>query len=203
MRGIGRITLRRGEREIVFESGESFPIGTLRGDAEERLGGWTTGLARPVSAERVVEEESSFWRRVRAAETAFERGLDGSRPESLAGALLELDRIIWKGGQDLEDPEFIAQARERFREMVVSLGSVMEGAPLDRRECLAPLVEAFLRLREIWRGEKRWPEADCIRRALSEAGVIVEDAPGGAGWKLRDSNPAKTVERCEIVNNVE
>jgi cyanophycinase-like exopeptidase len=183
VRGIGRVTLRRNTREMVFERGANFSLDVLRGALRDHR--WQErDRVRAEAVHEVAEEDSSFWRQVQEAEAAFEKGVEGRHWGDLVNALLELDRIVWQGQQDFEDPEFIAQARERFRELVVRLGSVMEGSPADRVECLAPLVEAMLRLRERYRREKRWSDADLLRETLHEAGVVVEDAPSGVRWEL-------------------
>ena len=184
VKGIGRVTLRRDAQEIEFESGEHFSLEMLRGGAKN--GRWRERSSVPAAAaERAPEEGDSFWREVRGTEALFEKGADTRRPHDLVNALLELDRVIWKGQQDLESPEFIAQARERFRELIVRLGGVLEGSPADKSGCLAPLVEALLRLRERQRREKRWTDADALRESLHEAGIVVEDTPDGARWKLQ------------------
>lgn len=182
VRGIGRVTLRRNGKEILFESGQRFSLDVLRGDTQNRR--WQEpDRVTTAAADGVGAGASSFWRQVQAAEAAFENGLEQRLPGNLVGALLELDRVVWHGQQDMEDAEFIAQARERFRELVVRLGSVIEGSLADKTECLAPLVEALLRLRERFRREKRWRDADLVRESLHESGVVVEDTPDGVRWK--------------------
>jgi peptidase E len=187
VKGIGRVTLRREAREITFESGERFSLEVLRGGTEDRQ--WrelSPAVAEP--AEGVAGEDSSFWRQVQAAEAVFEYGVGTRSSRELVSALLDLDRVIWKAQQDLENSEFIAQGRERFRELIVRLGTVMECSPAAKSECLAPLVEASLRLRERYRREKRWADADTLRQSLFEAGVVVEDTTGGARWKLQQGD---------------
>lgn len=183
VKGIGCVTLRRAGREIQFEHGESFPLDMLRGGIEEQR--WLELDRSAMSSEGFAEQDSSFWHQVQAAEADFEKGLESRFPGKLVSALLELDRVVWKGQQDLESPEFIAQARERLREMIVRLGSVLEGSPADRTACLTPLVETVLRLRERYRRDKRWSDADALRESLKEAGVVVEDAIEGARWQLQ------------------
>jgi peptidase E len=187
VRGIGRVTLRRGAREIVFAGGERFSLDVLRGTTQDR--GWReSGDELHESSGGDTAEDSSFWYQVQAAEAQFERGVERRSPGDLVSSLLDIDRLIWKGAQDLENPEFIAQARERFRELVVRLGSILEGEPSDRTACYAALVEPLLRLREKYRYEKRWSDADVLRESLLEAGVVVEDTPVGTRWKLRQGD---------------
>jgi hypothetical protein len=184
VKGIGRVTLRREAREIVFGGGERFSLDVLRGTTQDRP--WQETVDElPVSPGGPAAEGGAFWYQVQAAEARFERGIENRSPGDLVSSLLDIDRVIWKGAQDLENPEFIAQARERFREMVVRLGSVLEGEPSDRTACFASLVDPLLRLREKYRHEKRWSDADDLRESLHEAGVVVEDTPDGARWKLQ------------------
>jgi len=188
VKGIGRVTLRHGAREIVFASGERFPLDVLRGTSRDRP--WQeSGDELPEGSGGPTAEAGSFWYRMQAAEARFEQGMENRSPGDLVSSLLDIDRLIWKGAQDLESPELIAQARERFRELVVRLGSILEGAPSNSTACFAPLVEPLLRLREKYRYEKRWSDADVLRESLQEAGVVVEDTPDGTRWKLQRGNP--------------
>jgi hypothetical protein len=186
VKGVGRVTLRHNAQEIAFEPGESFALELLRGSNQpQRWSDQNRGLMAP--AGEFAVEAGSFWSDVQAAEAVFERGMEHRRPEILVSALLELDRIIWGGQQDLEDPEFIAQARERFREMLVRMGSSMSDSGSYRTESIAPVVDALLQLRERYRREKRWGDADSLRDCLKDAGVTVDDTPDGVRWQLFDS----------------
>jgi cysteinyl-tRNA synthetase len=51
-------------------------------------------------------------------------------------------------------------------------------------DVLGPLVDYLLELREEARNAKDYAMADGIRDRLAAAGVIVEDRPGGARWRL-------------------
>lgn len=183
IRGIGTVTLRHNGREMVFKRGERFPLDLLRGRIEKH--DWRQQVrSASEHEEEQTEQESSFWHRVADVEKAFDQGMKRGSPADLVSALLEFDGIIWRGQHDLENPEFIAQARERFRELIVRLGTVIENSPTGRRECLAPLVETLLRLREFYRRERRWSDADSLRECLRDAGIEVEDTPQRARWKL-------------------
>jgi cysteinyl-tRNA synthetase len=65
---------------------------------------------------------------------------------------------------------------------------MLEVSPLDRRECLAPLGEKLLERRAVLRETKQWEEADFIREALHEGGVLIEDTPSGSRWQLAESH---------------
>jgi cysteinyl-tRNA synthetase len=49
---------------------------------------------------------------------------------------------------------------------------------------LGPLVEYLLELRDEARQAKDFARADAIRARLAAAGIVVEDRPGGARWRL-------------------
>ncbi len=65
------------------------------------------------------------------------------------------------------------------------LGMRLEASPKNRADCLAPLVEDLLKLREKFRENQQWQEADAIRNSLERAEVIVEDAEDGSRWRLK------------------
>jgi cysteinyl-tRNA synthetase len=52
--------------------------------------------------------------------------------------------------------------------------------PVDR---LAPLVEELLALRESFRQNKQWQDADAIRDSLERAGIVIEDTDAGPRWR--------------------
>lgn len=49
---------------------------------------------------------------------------------------------------------------------------------------IAPAVEGLLSEREVAREDKDWARADEIRDELAQMGVVVEDGPEGATWRL-------------------
>jgi peptidase E len=183
VRGLGRIVLRHRGDEVVFKKGESFSLEVLRG-GEGGVGRKLAAPERTPSVPVVESETMSFWDSVHAVEASFRDGLERHDPKEATSALLDLDRIIWKARQDLENPEFISQAREILRELIVSLGVKLGSTPRDKAEGLAPLVEELLRLRERFRQGRQWLEADAIRESLHRVRIAVEDTPDGSRWRL-------------------
>ena len=183
IRGIGCVTLRRGGKEMVFEKTERFPLQILReGDLKSEI-----YRATPQSLEQESVEngtKASFWDDVHAIEAKFQSSLEHHELKETTTALLELDRIIWKAQQDRESPEFISQAREILRELMVAIGVKLQSAPGSRADCLAPLVESLLELRQEFRTGKQFDAADAIRQSLEGAGIIIEDTPKGTRWRL-------------------
>ncbi len=184
IRGLGQVTLRHRGSEMVLEKGESFPLAVLRGeDISGRLK--QTAHKESVQEKESPPPENSFWASVHAQENSFHAGLEKHEMKQAAAAVLELDKMIWQAQQDAESPEFISQARDMMRDMVVLMAAALEAAPKNREECLDPLVSELLQLRTSFRENKLWKEADALRDSLLKADILVEDTAGGARWRLK------------------
>ncbi len=184
IRGIGRVTLRRNGAEMTFRKGDRLPLEVLRGGGVEE--GWKREAHAEVDEQAGDENrKNSFWDSVHRIEAAFQQGLDRGEASEATNALLELDRSIWQANQSLESGEFISQAREILREMIVSLGGKLASLPEDPEDCVAPVVEALLSLREDFRQSRKWEEADAIRDSLQEGGIVIEDTESGPRWYLK------------------
>jgi peptidase E len=184
IKGIGRVTLRRQGSEMIFEKGDRFPLEILRG--KEIGKEWKRTTRDHASPEMPLDQkETSFWDRVHATEAAFRAGLEDDVPKEATNALLELDRTIWKALQDLESDEFISQARDILRELIVSLGVKLDASPGSKADCLAHLVGELLALRETFRKNNQWKEADSVRKCLLQSDIIVEDTPQGPRWRFK------------------
>jgi len=184
IKGLGGVTLRRGGVEYTFDRGDRFPLDILRGGEigqEWRATAGETSAPEPL----VDEHEKSFWDKIHDIKAAFQAGLDAHESNETTNALLELDRTIWQAKQDLENEEFVSQAREILRDLIVVFGMEFESSPKDKSDCLEPLVESVLELRESFRKKKKWHEADAVRHSLEQADIIVEDTEKGPRWRLR------------------
>ena len=184
IKGIGRVTLRRQGTEILFEKGDRIPLDVLRGGAVAE--GLTLKASEPTISETAARgEHESFWDRIHAIKDAFRIGLEKHEAKETTRALLELDRTIWKARKDLEHEEFISQGREVLRDLIVVLGMRLDSLPKDKAECLAPLIEKMLELREKFRREQQWKEADAVRESLERAHINVEDTEDGPSWRIK------------------
>jgi cysteinyl-tRNA synthetase len=183
IRGIGRVTLRRDGAERSFEKGERFPVDVLR---EGSVGeGWRREAPAAIDVQVSAEQEKgTFWGEIHRIEAAFEQGLETGDSGETTNALLELDRTIWEAQQALESGEFISQARDILREMIVTLGVKLSSAT-DPTGCPEPLVEELLALRERFRQRKQWQDADAIRDSLQRVSIVIEDAEEGPRWHLK------------------
>jgi len=152
------------------------------GDADS---GWHPDPAETRSPQKdSAHSPNSFWDKIHALEAGFQNGLEKHDPKQSTNALLELDRTIWQAQQDLESEEFISQARDTLRDLIVLTGNTLASSPVNQAECLAPLVEALLELRQNLRANKQWTEADAIRDTLQSVNITVEDAKNGSKWRL-------------------
>ena len=183
VRGIGQVTLRSSKKELSFKSGDHFPLEILHGadiDAD-----WKPDVTEINSQPKISESKQNlFWEKIHALEASFNKGLEQHDSQESTNALLELDRTIWQAQQDLENDEFIAQARDVLRDLLVLSGTEMASSPRNATECLSPLVEALLRLRQEFRTKKQWAEADALRDILESVNISVEDSKNGSRWRL-------------------
>ncbi len=180
--GLGSVTVRWAGAETVFGSGSRFPFSVLRGRAPD-------GRAVTTPPEGASAGDAgatpSFWAAVHALESDVKSALDAHQGPRAVGALLDLDRAIWRARESAEDSELVSQAREVQAELLVLLGSHVESLPGSREECLEPLVNALLELRERLRRDGRWTDGDAIRETLARAHVVVEDTRDGPRWEVR------------------
>ena len=83
-----------------------------------------------------------------------------------------------------KDLQAITQARDTLRNLIVLLGTELETSPQNETECLTPLVEGLLELRQGFRANKQWSDADAIRNLLHQVNVAIEDSRDGSRWQL-------------------
>jgi hypothetical protein len=183
VKGLGRVTLRRKDGEVSFKTGDRFPLEILRGASV--VPGWKPAPSDPpTAADSCAGTGDSFWNKVHSLEAGFQAGLNKHDARQLTNALLELDRTIWQAQTDLENEEFVVQARDTFRGLIVLLGNELAAAPGNKAECLAPVVDALLKLRQNFRTKKQWLEADAIRDLLLQVNITVEDDIDSSRWLL-------------------
>lgn len=182
IRGIGTVTLQRGESAMTFGSGECYPMGILYGAAGEKRGQKRT--SSPSGPEDKPQTDDVFWDKIHALQSMVEKSLAVSDLEKAATALLEMDGALWKGQEELENPEFLSQARDVFRDLIVLCATDRLPSPRNPADSLAAVVEAMLSMRSTFRHAKKWAEADAIRDCLLKANVVIEDTADGPRWRL-------------------
>jgi len=183
IKGIGQATLQRSGQQMVFGSGDRFSLAVLRGADEG--GRWNQAPSGPDGLEATGSVDSdAFWDQIHQLEIDFHNGLKAHETQKSTNALLELDRTIWQAQQDLENAEFIIQARDTLRELIAILGTRLAAAPRSETDCLAPIVEQLLEVRETFRQRKQFEEADAVRNCLQRANIVIEDEKEGSRWRL-------------------
>ncbi len=183
VKGIGQLTLQHAGHQIVFKTGDRFSLEVLRGG--DKAGNWQqTSLAPDDTKPDSAAEGGAFWDQIHRLEAVFYEGLESHEARKTTHALLELDRMIWQAQQDLENEEFITQARDTLRELIAILGTRLAAAPRSQTDCLEPLVRQVLDLRETFRRKNQFDAADAIRDSLQRANIIIEDTKKGSRWRL-------------------
>jgi cyanophycinase-like exopeptidase len=187
IQGIGNVTIRKKGREIKFDKKNQIPLEALIKEINQR--DWAPKDVSDVEqAGDLNLSKKSLLNKVNEIEAFFNKGLANHDQKETTNALLELDTAIWKAQKDLEDEEYISEAREILRDSIVLLGAKLGTSPHQLREYLAPLVERMLQLRKQFREEQKWPEADLIRNILQHANILVEDTKDGVQWHIIEGN---------------
>ncbi len=187
IRGMGRVTLRRQGRERIFSRGDSVPLSLLRGEAVAGHGVTAEAISRSPSLEAAPAADCSdtVWQPVETLADKVQAHLTANEIEPATQTLLELERHITRMHDQLQERSAEGAAREALRNMIVQFGTHLTHRPVNRKACLAPLVERLLALRVELRGKKQWDAADGLRDSLQEAGVVAEDTPDGVRWHLK------------------
>ena len=183
IRGIGQVVLRRSGSEMVLRKGDRVSLDVLHGDPIGKR--WTAPETKSPDAAAADVEEVPFWDRLHALEKQFTDGLESGEAREAINALLELDHAIWQAARDSENEEFITQSRDLLRELIVHIGTRLQKSPQSTADCIGPLVDELLVLRETYRQDGQWKAADAIREMLLRSGVIVEDTPDGSRWRMK------------------
>ena len=183
IKGIGQVTLQRSGQQMVFGSGDCFSLDVLRGTDDG--GHWQQVSGAPQESQTTAADDGdAFWNQIHQLERDFHDGLENHEAQRTTNALLELDRTIWQAQQDLENEASVIQARDTLREMIAILGTRLAAAPRSETDCLAPVVEQLLQVRETFRKRKQFEEADAIRDCLQRASIVIEDEKEGSRWRL-------------------
>lgn len=183
IRGMGKITLRKGEREQVFDKADPPSLALLRGQQR------TAPTAKPATqpnqtATPPTATQDPVWEPVESLAETIQQHLTCERIEPATHTMLELERHIRQVYDQLQERSAEGAAAEVLRNMIALFGTRLAERPVDRESCLAPLVDRLLALRDRLRQEKQYAAADSIRDCLTSAGIVVEDTARGARWQI-------------------
>lgn len=182
--GLGRVTIRREGAEQLYSSGEKIAFELLLGGPAVSLTSADENIVPSGTSGQAVGPDAPFWDQMHNIEAVFHRSLEENDLAAMITSLLEADRLLWQAQLDLENPEFVSQGRELYREMIVLAGTGIDQASSVIPRKFKNIVNELVELREQYRREKRWPEADQIRSILNRVGVVLEDTGEGPMWRL-------------------
>jgi peptidase E len=182
--GLGQMTIRRNGQEQCYMRGDSISFSQLLGESTNLPVADVAEIQCLLTPEKALEKDTPFWDRLHHIELVFHLSLEQNDLIRMTNQLLEADRLLWQAQLDLENPEFVSQGRELYREMIVLAGTGIEQAAQVIPRKFKNLVSELVKLRENYRSEKRWPEADQIRSILHSIGVVLEDTEDGPEWRL-------------------
>jgi cysteinyl-tRNA synthetase len=172
--------LARGSRDTVTASGPAGAGDAAAGDGAHQPGEPDTEGGSPVAA----YTDSPLIALVREREAGFSEMVARRDLKGAVGEVLGLQDQIAEWANDIPAGDAMDRARASFRSLVVELGRVGEAGVRDPREVVGPFVEAMLELRARARAERRFEDADWIRKRLEALGIEVRDSPDGSEWLL-------------------
>jgi cyanophycinase-like exopeptidase len=193
--GNGTVTVRRGGKSAVLETGTTLAIDALvelaltgsvsttaaapstggrAADAEEAAG----GQAGPEKAPTALHGE------IRRLVAEFDAAMSANDVDGAVRCMLELDDTLAAWAGDTTQSDAGSRGRSALRRMIARLGDLARTGAQDPRTTVGGFVEALLGERAAARGDKRFGDADRIRDALTEQGVEVRDTADGTVWDL-------------------
>jgi peptidase E len=187
--GVGRVTVRSRGKEHVFNKGQRLPLSLLRGESllDRGSADAPSVVPQPVEEDGGEDGDKDVWDAIHALADSIRDALEADRDAKVTGAVLELERLIWKSQKQLEEQNEMGAAREVMREMIALLASRLGSRPVSVRACVTPLVESLIDLRTRLREKKEWAAADAVRECLLKAKIDVTDTAQGATWRIVDS----------------
>lgn len=194
--GNSTVTIRKGQRQVVYSTGDSFPIDVLRSPE------FTAGASGHVSArgnrddadsadsnstnaEDSPAQATSLIATVESCRAAFDLAIEGGNADGAIEAVLTLESAIRAWSADTLQSDARDRAVATLRSMISRLGEIATTGLRDPRSVVGPYVDGLLAIRKIVRAEKRFDLSDVVRDQLLAAGVEVRDTKEGVEWVLR------------------
>ena len=164
--------------------------------ADDKLAVAAKSLERIRNSQRLLEEAKAratdtparLLKRCQEVREEFIAAMDDDFNTALAISAIftfchELNSYLSEG----ESPAHadITAAEQLFADFEAVLGMIKPPAQ-DSGGLTEPLLELLLKVRELSRAKKDWAAADFIRDGLKELGIVIEDTPQGARWKMQN-----------------
>lgn len=181
--GLGALTVRCRGVATEFRSGSTVAITELAGAARVPIRGLGPGLPggcgglEPVGRSPLPTETTRLG-------GLFDVALSAGDPSSAAGALLRLAELGLARSTDPLASEDLEGARSLLAAKIFRIGEWAGAGVRDVGPVVRPYVEALVELRSALRSDRRFEEADRLRRRLSRLGVELHDTPEGTLWEL-------------------
>ena len=190
--GNSTVTLRKGDRQVTFATGESFALQVLR-SPEFAAGSTSSSSAR--SSAPAAEQTSdvrasspaptSLLASAESSRAAFDSALAVGDADGAVEAVLTLESAIRAWSADTLQSDERDRAVATLRSMISRLGEIAISGLRDPRAVVGPFVEGLLAIRKTVRAEKRFDLSDIVRDQLLAAGVEVRDTKDGVEWVLK------------------
>ena len=203
--GRGAVTVRVAGRSATLPSGETFPVARILEIADALGRSGTSAKADERAADQVPTTDLVFSSSagrppstsplvdlVREREADFAAAV-ASRDMALAArTALDLERDVTEWSTDIPAGDELDRAHASLRSLILELGRLSETGVADPRQVVGPFVETLLELRNAARRDRRFAEADLVRKRLAECGIEVRDTPDGTEWLLAGEGAAGT-----------
>jgi len=190
--GNSTVTLRKGSRQKVFESGDTFPLDELRapsfsGDGVAASAGRSAAPGSQRSGGSAPSENAatSLLGSAESLRVSFEQAVTHGDADAAIEAVLALESEIRAWSADTLQSDERERAVAILRSMISRLGEIAINGLREPRSVVAPFVEGLLAIRKIVRAEKRFDLSDVVRDSLLQAGVEVRDTKDGVEWVLK------------------
>lgn len=185
--GNSTVTLRKGDRQLVYATGDSFPLQVLR---SSDFGDSNVGRSQKPSGKATDEPTStaSTASLIDAAEryrSDFDVAIAAGDADGAVEAILALETEIRAWSADTLQSSDRERAVAALRSMISRLGEIAVEGLRNPRTVIGPFVEGLLAVRSVVRSEKRFDLSDVVRDQLLAAGVEVRDTKDGVEWEIR------------------
>ncbi|WP_088228167.1 cysteine--tRNA ligase [Desulfosporosinus sp. FKB] len=170
---------------------------------DENLGMAQKGLERLQTSVRLAQQalertesakneqaEQGLIKAAEEARQAFEKAMDDDFNSALAyAALFELAKTM--NGSVQEHPAF-SEGLAKAQKTLIELGEILgfdflhpAQVQVENEEMLSKVMDLVLQIRSKARQKKDWEMSDFIRDVFKAQGIVIEDTPQGARWKIK------------------
>jgi cysteinyl-tRNA synthetase len=146
--------------------------------------------APSVTCEVSAEDEKVLGRINEIEESIVEALADDFNTAQAIGHLFDLTREInsYSSGSEKISRLVLERAMTVFQEYGINVLGIVREREVQGESLVEPLLDLILEVRQELRMKKEFSLADKLRDRLGELGIVVEDTPHGARWKLEGVN---------------